>query len=676
MAITKAPQRWKPIQAFGRDPRSGGLTDIFSKAVAAPPPSNWLLPYPGPAGALMSNGTYLPSLWTATYFNRGQFKSNFDPAACITWNGNITLRSDGAYPNLFPQSDGVQDADPNPSRIADGNHNIWVEIRNGRPYIILKNMIIKGRVSGGGQNSQTKAQMPGIEVINCQIQPPTAPVPTSTVPENDVSWNTAAGYFGGRTSCRDASGGTVAANAPTIYLIDNFSNVLGLWAAFGPQPGGGSGVRIGVNDVVPDQIGYTGVNYVTTTFTRDAIVTTLAADITQATDTTVTVASGAGINNGDYILCNLESMQVVSGGGTTTLTVTRAQLGTTAPAYQAGPPPKPSHANGTQVSVQTLGLASGAEIQNGDIIKGTNGTGEVMYVLQGGGTNAPIVTRGYNTSKAVLNSSGSTLRGCLKLTGCTWTNAAGPTTSHPTTDYVRYGVDHRDGRIDIACCILSTGWRDVNFYYGGDIYGDTGCFNISNCDVENPGDVFLNGVFSQWHVCDFFHAETNGPNYNSHNLRFAHGSAASHPIAYAIVPGVHGDMMRLKGCDNSALNAITQPFIEWFFYASGCGNSGIWPSQGNPLNSVVLNIGVAHCLFSVNNKACQWGADCTNSALRYSWGDHGGQTGNTDQYFIVEPGLNFVEVRWTDTSPTYDQVLVKSSGLGASSITALAGPPG
>ncbi len=58
--------------------------------------------------------------------------------------------------------------------------------------------------------------------------------------------------------------------------------------------------------------------------------TTLAAAITDTTGTSVTVTSGAGIAIGNAIRIDSEVMLVVAGGGTTTLTVTRGQGGTTA----------------------------------------------------------------------------------------------------------------------------------------------------------------------------------------------------------------------------------------------------------------------------------------------------------------------------------------------------------
>jgi hypothetical protein len=66
---------------------------------------------------------------------------------------------------------------------------------------------------------------------------------------------------------------------------------------------------------------------------------TVAAPIA-AGDTTITVSSGgtSGIQNGHTIKIDSELMLVTAGGGTTSLTVTRAQNGTTAASHSAGAP--------------------------------------------------------------------------------------------------------------------------------------------------------------------------------------------------------------------------------------------------------------------------------------------------------------------------------------------------
>jgi cellobiose-specific phosphotransferase system component IIB len=58
--------------------------------------------------------------------------------------------------------------------------------------------------------------------------------------------------------------------------------------------------------------------------------TTLGAAITDAAATSVTVASGTGISNDDWIMVDYELMLVTAGGATTSLTVRRGQKATTA----------------------------------------------------------------------------------------------------------------------------------------------------------------------------------------------------------------------------------------------------------------------------------------------------------------------------------------------------------
>ena len=69
--------------------------------------------------------------------------------------------------------------------------------------------------------------------------------------------------------------------------------------------------------------------------------TTLSAAITSLTQTSITVASGAGISNPssagiDYLLIDNEIVAVMAGGGTTSLTIARAQYGTLATTHANG----------------------------------------------------------------------------------------------------------------------------------------------------------------------------------------------------------------------------------------------------------------------------------------------------------------------------------------------------
>jgi hypothetical protein len=63
--------------------------------------------------------------------------------------------------------------------------------------------------------------------------------------------------------------------------------------------------------------------------------TTLSAAMTAVT-TTANVVSGAATGNGSYIHIDSEVMLITAGGGTNVLTVTRAQLGSTAAAHALG----------------------------------------------------------------------------------------------------------------------------------------------------------------------------------------------------------------------------------------------------------------------------------------------------------------------------------------------------
>lgn len=65
-------------------------------------------------------------------------------------------------------------------------------------------------------------------------------------------------------------------------------------------------------------------------------VTTLSAAISSTSATSASVTSGTGIANNDYLQIDNEIVQVTAGGGTTTLTITRAQKGTTAATHSSG----------------------------------------------------------------------------------------------------------------------------------------------------------------------------------------------------------------------------------------------------------------------------------------------------------------------------------------------------
>ena len=69
---------------------------------------------------------------------------------------------------------------------------------------------------------------------------------------------------------------------------------------------------------------------------RQSVVTTLNGNINVSTTTTVVITSGTGFVNGDTISSDQEQMTIVSGGGTTTLTVTRGANGSIQTAHTSG----------------------------------------------------------------------------------------------------------------------------------------------------------------------------------------------------------------------------------------------------------------------------------------------------------------------------------------------------
>jgi hypothetical protein len=73
-----------------------------------------------------------------------------------------------------------------------------------------------------------------------------------------------------------------------------------------------------------------------TEFLDTSASTTLSAAITSATQTSISITSGTGFANNDYIQIDSEIMQITAGGGTTSLTVARGQLGTTATTHSSG----------------------------------------------------------------------------------------------------------------------------------------------------------------------------------------------------------------------------------------------------------------------------------------------------------------------------------------------------
>jgi hypothetical protein len=120
-----------------------------------------------------------------------------------------------------------------------------------------------------------------------------------------------------------------------------------------------------------------------------------SAGITNSSGT-VTVASGTGIANNDYIQIDSEIMKVTAGGGTANLTITRAQDGTIAA----------SHANGAAVqdikdwifaSVQGSGngtvspTCGGACLYNFNVTAGAATGNPAAGINSTGGTSAIVI---------------------------------------------------------------------------------------------------------------------------------------------------------------------------------------------------------------------------------------------------------------------------------------------
>ena len=139
--------------------------------------------------------------------------------------------------------------------------------------------------------------------------------------------------------------------------------------------------------------------------------TTLSAAVDNST-TTIPVVSGANAANGHYITIaaeganTIETVLVGSGGGTNSLTVTRAQLGTTASA----------HASGALVELNgaSLAVSSSVAIQ-------TDAASALVIGNRAGTQNLLAVNRGGST----LSTSLSISKGVQNLLIMTNTNAGG-----------------------------------------------------------------------------------------------------------------------------------------------------------------------------------------------------------------------------------------------------------
>ena len=147
-------------------------------------------------------------------------------------------------------------------------------------------------------------------------------------------------------------------------------NVAGTWTTCGGGvPGDGDTAKIAQGQTVTIPAGYHAVVGLSAAGNTQAAstLTTLSAAITTTSQTAITVTSGSGIVNGAYIIIQKEStntneiVQVSAGGGTASLTIVRAQLGTAASL----------HANAAAVYVGSIPAIS----CDGSTYYGANGTG-------------------------------------------------------------------------------------------------------------------------------------------------------------------------------------------------------------------------------------------------------------------------------------------------------------
>ena len=137
----------------------------------------------------------------------------------------------------------------------------------------------------------------------------------------------------------------------------------------GGVPGNGDTAKIGQGHTITVPAGYHAVVGLSAAGNTQiaSTATTLSAAITTTSQTAITVASGTGIANGAYIILQKETTNtneivlVSAGGGTTSLTIVRAQLGTAASL----------HANGAAVCAGSIPAIS----CDGSSSYGANGTG-------------------------------------------------------------------------------------------------------------------------------------------------------------------------------------------------------------------------------------------------------------------------------------------------------------
>lgn len=206
------------------------------------------------------------------------------------------------------------------------------------------------------------------------------------------------------------------------------------------------------------------------------------------------------------------------------------------------------------------------------------------------------------------------------LSGCTGIDGnpdpkTGPNWAAGTQ--IKFGCDRDSGRIVVDNVVWGN-WTNLWMYYGGDSYGDAPCIDFTGSRPAVVGDYFLDRFFLQNFTNDG--VRFAGQSYPCKNVRMRRGSAMLHPGAW-LATNVHSDMFRVKQMDNSALDPVTQPWLEWVFLASLRGNAGMYINDPqNPASPTIKNLGVRHCLFSLTNKMGQLSAvSVSGFYVGYSW---------------------------------------------------------
>jgi hypothetical protein len=121
--------------------------------------------------------------------------------------------------------------------------------------------------------------------------------------------------------------------------------------------------------------------------------TTLQGAITTPGQTSITVTSGTGFPTNDFIQIDSEIMQITAGGGTTSLTVTRAQNGTSAATHASGAVVSDIHdrifmsttANGS------LTGCTGACVYSFDVTNGSSIPGNATAAIAAPGGSSGII---------------------------------------------------------------------------------------------------------------------------------------------------------------------------------------------------------------------------------------------------------------------------------------------